>query len=176
MRQKISAFSQKSPIFAQQIKSDLQKNTEFHTSKQKRSIHIRFFVGLYICVWSFYSLHPVCSDSSITIASLDTIPIVVDEKLGSLSASQMDHGGVEIHGKNIVEPIEKKIRTKTTSVAQSNNASEGTFKIDVHVIRSDVENAYALPGGYIVIYTGLIESSSSPEEIAGVLAHGKWHM
>ena len=55
---------------------------------------------LWACIFVFglsilsilYALIPY-----IAIASLDTIPIVVDEKLGTLSASQMDHGGVEIH-------------------------------------------------------------------------------
>jgi predicted Zn-dependent protease len=32
-------------------------------------------------------------------------------------------------------------------------------------------NAFALPGGYVVVFTGLIKEANSPEEVAGVLSH-----
>ena len=28
----------------------------------------------------------------------------------------------------------------------------------MHVIDADIQNAYALPGGYIVVYTGLLKT------------------
>lgn len=36
-------------------------------------------------------------------------------------------------------------------------------------------NAFAAPGGVVVVFSGLINSASSPEEIAGVLAHEVAH-
>ena len=33
------------------------------------------------------------------------------------------------------------------------------------VIDADIQNAYALPGGYIVVYTGLIEDTERPEQL-----------
>ncbi|TCS72667.1 peptidase M48-like protein [Sulfuritortus calidifontis] len=37
-------------------------------------------------------------------------------------------------------------------------------------------NAFAMPGGYVVVFSGLIEQAKTPEEIAGVLAHEVQHV
>ena len=44
------------------------------------------------------------------------------------------------------------------------------------VIRADLVNAFALPGGYVVLTHGLIRAAESPEEVAGVLAHEVGHV
>ena len=45
-----------------------------------------------------------------------------------------------------------------------------------HVAKTDVVNAFALPGGIIVVNTGLIRATHRPEELAGVLAHEIQHV
>ena len=37
-------------------------------------------------------------------------------------------------------------------------------------------NAFALPGGWVVVFRGLIEQAEAPEEVAGVLAHEIGHV
>ena len=44
------------------------------------------------------------------------------------------------------------------------------------VVRADLVNAFALPGGYVVLTYGLIRAAESPEEVAGVLAHELGHV
>lgn len=44
------------------------------------------------------------------------------------------------------------------------------------VVRADLVNAFALPGGYVVLTHGLIRAAESPEEVAGVLAHELGHV
>lgn len=46
-----------------------------------------------------------------------------------------------------------------------------TVPLTVRVIPSPVVNAFAAPGGQVVLFSGLIEKADSPEEVAGVLAH-----
>lgn len=47
-----------------------------------------------------------------------------------------------------------------------------TFKYQVTVInRNDVVNAFATPGGYIYVYTGLLKFIDNEATLAGVLAH-----
>src|SRR6185437_9388631 len=53
---------------------------------------------------------------------------------------------------------------------------ENPYTFDVTVVRSDIVNAFALPGGYIVVFTGLMKKAESPEEVAGVLAHELNHV
>ncbi len=45
------------------------------------------------------------------------------------------------------------------------------FDIDITIINHPIVNAMALPGGKVVISTGLLAQSESPEEIAGIIAH-----
>ena len=55
-----------------------------------------------------------------------------------------------------------------------------TFSLRVYDMRSalkkPVVNAFALPGGRIVVSSGLIHSAKTPDEVAGVLAHELGHV
>jgi len=52
-------------------------------------------------------------------------------------------------------------------------AEDSTF--DIRVVDRPVLNAVTLPGGYIIVYRGLLQSADTPEELAGVLAHEMQH-
>jgi predicted Zn-dependent protease len=49
-------------------------------------------------------------------------------------------------------------------------------KIKVHLLVKDEVNAFALPDGYLVIYTGLISGCKSQYELAGVIGHEIAHI
>lgn len=49
------------------------------------------------------------------------------------------------------------------------------YNIEYHIYRSDVVNAFTLPGGQIVVFDGLFFDAGSPEEVAAVLAHEIGH-
>jgi predicted Zn-dependent protease len=53
-------------------------------------------------------------------------------------------------------------------------SSPYTFRLAV--VNQPQVNALAAPGGYIVVYRGLLERTRSPEELAGVLAHEMQHV
>jgi beta-barrel assembly-enhancing protease len=50
------------------------------------------------------------------------------------------------------------------------------LQFTVRVIDADVLNAFALPGGFIFVYRGLIEAAETEAELAGVLAHEVAHV
>lgn len=56
------------------------------------------------------------------------------------------------------------------------NLGETYYEYKFHIIREEEPNAFALPGGHIVVHTGLIQFADSPEQIAGVLAHEIGHV
>lgn len=64
-----------------------------------------------------------------------------------------------------VEAIREITARLTEQVANS------PYRFTVTVVRNPVVNAFALPGGYVVVFTGLIKEAKSPEEVAGVLSH-----
>ena len=45
------------------------------------------------------------------------------------------------------------------------------YTFEISVVKNDVVNAFALPGGYVIVFTGLLEQAKSGEEVAGVLSH-----
>ncbi len=49
------------------------------------------------------------------------------------------------------------------------------YTITVHVQQSDAINAAALPGGHMVVFTGLLEEMTTENELAFVLAHELGH-
>ena len=50
------------------------------------------------------------------------------------------------------------------------------YKFEVTVVKSDVVNAFALPGGHVVVFTGLMKKADSGEEVAGVMSHELNHV
>jgi Zn-dependent protease with chaperone function len=50
------------------------------------------------------------------------------------------------------------------------------YRIRLNVVDLPVMNAFALPGGQVVVFRGLLEATETPEQLAGVLAHELQHI
>ncbi|HNA28836.1 MAG TPA: M48 family metallopeptidase [Thiobacillaceae bacterium] len=50
------------------------------------------------------------------------------------------------------------------------------FPFQFHLAEDDQINAFALPGGHVVVFTGLLRSLGDADELAGVLAHEISHV
>lgn len=55
-------------------------------------------------------------------------------------------------------------------------AQDGDFQFNFFVVNDAAINAFALPGGYVGVHSGLILASGSESELAGVLAHEISHV
>jgi Zn-dependent protease with chaperone function len=53
---------------------------------------------------------------------------------------------------------------------------ETDYPLEVRVFRHEMVNAFAVPGGQIVLFEGLIAAAETPEEVAGVLGHEFGHV
>lgn len=58
----------------------------------------------------------------------------------------------------------------------SEGAPAKGYEFDLMVLDADFVNAFALPGGYMVVSTGLIRECASPDELAAVIAHEISHV
>lgn len=54
--------------------------------------------------------------------------------------------------------------------------SEVPYDLKVKVFDHDMINAFAVPGGQVMLFRGLIDAAQSPEEVAGVLGHEVGHV
>lgn len=97
------------------------------------------------------------------------IPVEYEEKLGDIAIKQFT-SGKEVDNKNIKSAIEE-IGNQLSS--KSNNDQ---YKFKFHIVQNNDINAFALPGGNVVVYTGLLKKAESTEEVAGVLAHELQHV
>jgi predicted Zn-dependent protease len=55
-------------------------------------------------------------------------------------------------------------------------ANDGDYSFSFFVVDDSRINAFALPGGFVGVHTGLIEASRNEDELAGVLAHEVAHV
>jgi predicted Zn-dependent protease len=54
-------------------------------------------------------------------------------------------------------------------------ATHKDFRWEVSVVRSDQVNAFCLPGGKIVVYTGILPVAQTPDGLATVMGHEMAH-
>ncbi|SMR83297.1 Peptidase family M48 [Aliiroseovarius halocynthiae] len=50
------------------------------------------------------------------------------------------------------------------------------YDVQIHILDHPMVNAFALPGGRIVFFRGLLEEAENPDEVAAVLAHEIGHV
>ena len=101
--------------------------------------------------------------------SVDALPHSVDKQLGDSAWQQMDLGGKLVSDPLLVGAIQQ-------MVDRLKPVAGGDWEFRVQVVASDQVNAFALPGGRICVYTGLIAKAQRPEQVAGVLAHELAHV
>ena len=109
------------------------------------------------------------SDLLVKLA-VSRIPVEWEQKLGeSVYRDYLTHQEVMKEGPAVTALGEM---TQRLTEQIPNNP----YKFDVTVVKSDVINAFALPGGYVVVFTGLMKKAESGEEVAGVLSHELNHV
>jgi Zn-dependent protease with chaperone function len=79
-------------------------------------------------------------------------------------------------GKNVVTDSNLIAQLDKITQPLVNSVENKDFKFTFTIIEDETLNAYALPGGAIVIHSGLIEKANHVNEVAGVLAHEISHV
>lgn len=94
----------------------------------------------------------------------------VEAQIGASIMRQINASGVVIKDPQIAEYVNE-IGHRVASYANN-----GDHKFTFFVVDDPTINAFALPGGYIGVHTGLLEATRSEDELAGVLAHEVAHV
>jgi predicted Zn-dependent protease len=99
-------------------------------------------------------------------------------KIGATAAAQIEASMTEGKGYTICDTNPNSVGNR--AIARFTEAAfaglNSPFRPSVTVIRSDIPNAFALPGGQAYYLSSLIQASRSPDEFAGVLAHELGHV
>jgi Zn-dependent protease with chaperone function len=98
------------------------------------------------------------------------IPLSWEESLGESAYRQFLSGQTVVREGPAVQAVQALADRLTSHIAGS------PYRFQVTVVESGVVNAFALPGGYIVVFTGLLKKAAGPEEVAGVLGHELNHV
>lgn len=109
-----------------------------------------------------------------TLATL--IPIEREVAYGKTVVSQMERflGGRADGGLTCTnEPGRVALQAMTNRLTEAGDLS---YDLNVVVFDHEMVNAFAAPGGQIVIMRGLIDQAQSPDEVAAVLAHEIGHV
>jgi Zn-dependent protease with chaperone function len=101
---------------------------------------------------------------------VDQIPIEWEQTIGETARAQFLSGHSVIKEGQAVRAVEEITKRLSDQIPHN------PYQFQVTVVRSDTVNAFALPGGYVVVFTGLLRKAESPEEVAGVLSHELNHV
>jgi predicted Zn-dependent protease len=119
----------------------------------------------YFLVWYVFSLVNWMSLFQIEKVSSDT-----EKKLGELFWESLKKYETVIKDKEVVNSVDS-IVNRICKGSEIERKS-----VQVHILKSTDVNAFALPGGHLVVLSGLINDAESPEALAGVLAHEIAHI
>ncbi|MFT7676455.1 MAG: hypothetical protein ACI8QC_000426 [Planctomycetota bacterium] len=118
-------------------------------------------------------------------ATVGALPYSVDRTLGEAAQDNMESAGAELDDPVLREAVQKMLdriapHCGTPSEEQVFTEGEGwadsEWGFEFRIVDNPVSNAFALPGGYITIHSGLIAESTTPEQVAAVLAHEIAHV
>lgn len=93
-----------------------------------------------------------------------------EEKLGELFWEGFKNSELEIKNAFVLNAVDSIVN----KICIENEIDRGLIK--VHILNDIEVNAFALPDGHLVIYSGLILNSDKSEELAGVIAHEMAHI
>lgn len=101
--------------------------------------------------------------------------------LSKVMTPLIPHSADKAIGSHLYENMlknEELCETKAASAALQTilDRLEPNHAYELAVIQEAQENAMAIPGGYIILHSALIENASSAEELTGVIAHEIGHL
>lgn len=94
-----------------------------------------------------------------------TVPIEWEKKLGEASFDKM------VEDEKIDEENSKRMNVFFQQLHYSSD-----YKIEVVVVKDKIVNAYALPGGKIIVYEGILRTLDNYKELTALLSHEFSHV
>jgi beta-barrel assembly-enhancing protease len=125
-------------------------------------------LSIFAIVWALFTFIPFLIDRPDVQISIEN-----EEKLGELIVNELV---LADHKMKILQnpQIDSAINVILKRINDVSGPTDYNYKITV--IENEKINAFALPGGNIFLFSGLIKFAEYPEEVAAVLAHELGHV
>jgi Zn-dependent protease with chaperone function len=106
------------------------------------------------------------------------VPAAWEQSLGNTVATQMEASLAQSGGLSVCDPDPQSLANRALARfgAEAMRDTNSPFTLDIRVVRSDIPNAFALPGGRVYFFSALLDRAESQDEFAGVLAHEIGHV
>ena len=98
------------------------------------------------------------------------IPREWEDKIGGEVLKEMQAEMTFVEDQNRVAQLAALAAPLTRTVGGTN------LQFTFHIVEDEEPNAFALPGGHIIVYTGMLDLVDRPEELLGVIAHEVAHV
>ena len=115
-------------------------------------------------------IYLIANRSEIARRLASKIPVKWEQDLGESTFTQ-----IRLQGMITNDPVSlAKLEKITVPLLEA--VGETKYAFQFHISRDTNINAFAIPGGHVVVNLGLINAAKRPEEVAGVLAHELAHV
>ena len=125
-------------------------------------------IALLVVPFTVYGVWKVLPWLSERLATL--IPPAVEERMGDSVARYLSRKGDLCQNRATLDAVDR--------IVQRLHAAGGPspYRMRLRVVRNNMVNAFAAPGGHIMVFQGLLQMTSNEDELAGVLAHEIIHV
>ncbi len=104
------------------------------------------------------------------ILKVQQVTETTEKKLGDLFWEYYSKNETIVELAEVINPID----TLLSRICKSNDLDKS--KIILHIVKNDLSNAFALPDGHLVLYTGLIRETENESQLSGVICHEIAHI
>ena len=137
------------------------QHKQFKNEKQRVPLYLTIIATIFFGTYIIFS-------NSVPFVT-DLLPYQWEKEIGSFAFENYQTGKKIVNSPQVKEAINAIIHR----IDQFDDA-EMTYQ--VVIVDAKMINAFAFPGGFVVITSGLINNAENPEEVAGVLAHELTHV
>lgn len=158
-------FTSDHPLAASLPQKVADANPHWGQKLMKQRLVVLVPLTLLLCVGVYFLLMGLVPFLGMRMIGVQQ-EIVMGDKLKEVMLKETDllGSGVDAAGSGKLQAFADKLKLSST------------YPIRLTLVNSNIVNAYALPGGQVVVYKGLLDKIDSPEALAALLAHESSHV
>jgi predicted Zn-dependent protease len=136
--------------------------------KEKLFTDLLKLAAVFGAIWAFFYFVPVFPEDDVFEISIEN-----EDKIGELLVNDilLNSPDIEVVSNPILDSAFEVITFRLIE-----NIGLTEYDYTIRVVESPDINAFTLPGGNIFVFTGLLQFSENPAEVAAVLAHEIGHV